>query len=75
MTIKMARMGWWRCGRGHVFQWGHEDWHPGSSQPDGAPTHCTADLGDGSPCLDSTHLWGPFASAQAARDMKLPRFI
>lgn len=63
--------GWWVCGKGHVFHHGDEDWHADASQPEGAPTHCHFEDGDGEPCMDSTHLWGPFDTPLGAEKAKL----
>lgn len=52
---------WWVCGYGHVFSWGDKDWHADVSQPGGAPMYCTA-APCGEPCMDSAHLFGPYAT-------------
>jgi hypothetical protein len=64
----MSTVGWWVCGHLHVFSYGDEDWHMGFSQSheEPIPTHCQEDLPNGDPCLDSTHLFGPYATKEDA---------
>lgn len=61
---------WFRCGAGHIFQWGNEDWHREASQSGGAPTHCPVEITDGAfageSCMESSTLAGPFPNALAA---------
>jgi hypothetical protein len=57
--------GWWVCARGHASFHAAE---PAESQPSGAPTHCFVEDEHGEPCLDSSHLWGPFADEAAAAE-------
>lgn len=57
----------YRCGAGHVFEWGNEDWHAAASQPNGAPRNCPADVPNGESCMESSTLMGPFDSAMMAR--------
>ena len=58
--------GFWVCAHRHVFAWADESWHAAASQPNGAPMFCPVAVGNGGPCEDSSHLWGPYASAEVA---------
>jgi hypothetical protein len=54
--------GWWRCADGHVFVPTEDNRQDGID----APAFCEVEDYDGNPCLDSSHLIGPFASASEA---------
>ena len=67
--LALGTLGWWVCAHGHVFQWGQEAWHAEASQELAGrpPAYCQELDRYGEPCLDSSHLWGPFPSEAAAQ--------
>lgn len=73
----MSLSAWWVCGdrEHHFFEFGQLAWHleeyanQGLDKGHPIPNSCQADLDrkPGEPCLDSTHLYGPFDDEALAR--------
>lgn len=73
----MSLSAWWVCGdrQHHYFEFGQLAWHleeyanQGLDKGHLIPNSCQSDLDGkpGEPCLDSTHLYGPFDDKATAR--------
>lgn len=71
-------IGYFWCGNGHIFTYGNEDWHSESESAfqwitdEGVPipTYCPEDMSetDDEPCMDSSHLVGPYDTHEEATE-------